>query len=200
MKRKKVIINCFNVEHQNNENININHHIETNMIVNMNEIPIERNNNIKVTLPSYQPDPLPTTKWHDHTAEQFVNLINSTCDDIIHWRKNLFKLPNGKTGRLFVNELSLWFDHYNRGTDFKCIALKVFRALPCLLLQKPKNSKAKYHVKKLERRLRLWNEGNIIDIIQELEQFKIAFEIQRRKNVRTKILHALLQNLCRSAK
>ena len=87
MKRKKVIINCFNVEHQNNENININHHIETNMIVNMNEIPIERNNNIKVTLPSYQPDPLPTTKWHDHTAEQFVNLINSTCDDIIHWRK-----------------------------------------------------------------------------------------------------------------
>ena len=58
---------------------------------------------IEVTLPSYEPDPLPTTKWHDYTAEQFVNLINSTYDDIIHWRKNLFKLPNGKAGCLFIN-------------------------------------------------------------------------------------------------
>ena len=111
VKRKRVIINRANVEHQNNENVNINHHIETNMIVNIDEIPIERNNNIEITLPPYEPDPLPTTKWHDYTAEQFVNLINSTYDDIIHWRKNLFKLPNGKTSRLFINELSLWLDH-----------------------------------------------------------------------------------------
>ena len=77
----------MNVEHQNNENANINHHIESNMIVNMNEIRIERNNNIEVTLPSYEPDLLPTKKWHDYTAQQFVNLINSTYDDIIHCTK-----------------------------------------------------------------------------------------------------------------
>ena len=86
-KRERVIINRLNVEHQNNENANINHHIESNMInhhiesnmiVNMNEIRIERNNNIEVTLPSYEPDLLPTKKWHDYTAQQFVNLINST--------------------------------------------------------------------------------------------------------------------------
>ena len=35
VKKKKVIINRLNVEHQNNENVNINHHIETNMILNM---------------------------------------------------------------------------------------------------------------------------------------------------------------------
>ena len=44
------------------------------MIVNMNEIPIEKNNNIEVTLPFYEPDSLPTTKWPDYTAEQSVNL------------------------------------------------------------------------------------------------------------------------------
>ena len=54
------------------------------MTVNMNEIPTERNNNIELTLPSHEHDPLPTTKWQDYTAEQFVNLINSTYDDIIH--------------------------------------------------------------------------------------------------------------------
>ena len=154
MRKERDIINRLNVEHQNNENVNINHHIETNMIVNMNEIPIGRNNNIEVTLPSYEPDPLPTAKWHGYTAEQFVNLINSTDDGIIHWRKKLFKLPNGKASHLFINELSLWLDHYNRGTNFKRIAFKVFMTLPCLLLQKPsKNSKAKDHVKKLEERL-----------------------------------------------
>ena len=42
MRRERDIINRLNVEHQNNENVNINHHIETNMIVNMNEIPIGR--------------------------------------------------------------------------------------------------------------------------------------------------------------
>ena len=89
VKRKKVTINRLNVQHQNNRNVNINHHIETNMIVNMNEIPIERNNNIEVTLPSYEPDLLPTTNWHDYTAEQIVNIINSRYDDIIHWKKNL---------------------------------------------------------------------------------------------------------------
>ena len=134
VKRKTAIINCLTVEHRNNETVNINHHIETNMITNMNEIPAERNNSIEVMLPSYEPDPLLTTKWHDYTAKQFVNLINSTYDDIIHWRKKLFKLPNGKAGRLFINELSLWLGHCNRGTNFKCIALKVFMTLPCLLL------------------------------------------------------------------
>ena len=42
MRKERDIINRLNVEHQNNENVNINHHIETNMIVNMNEIPIGR--------------------------------------------------------------------------------------------------------------------------------------------------------------
>ena len=61
-KRERVIVSGLNVEHQNNENVNINHHIETNMIVNMNEVPIARKNNIEVTLPSYEPDPLPAAK------------------------------------------------------------------------------------------------------------------------------------------
>ena len=48
--------------------------------------------------------------------------------------------------------------------------------LPCLLLQKPsKNSKAKDHVKNLEERLRLWNEGNIVDIIQEARTIQNRF-------------------------
>ena len=46
--------------------------------------------------------------------------------------------------------------------------------LTCLLLQKPSgNSKAKDNIKKLEERLKRWNEGDTEEIIQRLEQFKI---------------------------
>ena len=59
----------------------------------MSEIPIERNENIDVTLPFYKPDPLLNIEWHEYSGKQFASLINSTYD-IIHWRKKLFTLPN----------------------------------------------------------------------------------------------------------
>ena len=93
-KKERVIINCFNVEQQNIGNEHVNNQLETSMIVNMSEIPIERNENIDVTLPLYKPDPLLNIEWHEYSGKQFVSLINSTYDDIIHWRKKLFKLPN----------------------------------------------------------------------------------------------------------
>ena len=107
-------------------------------------------------LPSYKPYLPLNTEWHEYSGDQFVSLINSTYDDIINWRKNSFKLSDGRASRLFINWLSLWLDHSDRGTAFKCIALEVFMTLPCLTLQKPsQNSKAKKTwrtVKTLERR------------------------------------------------
>ena len=122
------------------------------------------------------PDPLLNTEWHDYPCEQFADLFNSTYDDIIHWRKNLFKLPNGRASGLFSNELSFWLDHYNRVTAFKCVALKVFMTLPYFLLQKTsRNSKTKDHVKKLEERLKLLNEGNSEETIQEARSIQNRF-------------------------
>ena len=42
--------------------------------------------------------------------------------------------------------------------------------MPALLLQKPsKTSKSKDHVKDLERRLRLWREGEFLQLFRETE-------------------------------
>ena len=69
---------------------------------------------------------------------------------------------------LLPNELIIWLDHCNRSTPFKSIALKVFLTLPCLLLQKlSRNSKAKDHLKALEGRLKLLNEGKIDTLVKE---------------------------------
>ena len=75
-KKERIIINRLHVEHQNNESVNINHNIETNVIVNMNGIPIERNNKIEVTFPFYEPDPLSTTKWPDRYPFRYPVLLS----------------------------------------------------------------------------------------------------------------------------
>ena len=141
------------------------------------EIPIERRDNIEVFLELCQPDNIyPDTEWDNISGKEFVDFINRTYDNIIHWRKNLFKLPAGKASRIFINELTIWLDHYNRSTPFKSIELKVFMTLPCLLLQKPsRNSKAKDHSKALEDRLKLWNEGKIDMLVKEARTIQNRF-------------------------
>ena len=58
-------------------------------------------------LPLYQPNNIyPDTEWHNISGKEFVDFINRTYD-IIHWRKDLFKLPAGKASRIFINELTI---------------------------------------------------------------------------------------------
>ena len=98
----------------------------------------------------------------------FTNTIQSAYNEIIHWRKNLFKLPSGKAAKLFITELTTWLHHYNQDTQFHGITLKVFMVLPAMIMQKPsKSSKAKEHLIKLDERLKLWKEGRISDLMHE---------------------------------
>ena len=49
--------------------------------------------------------------------------------------------------------------------------------LPCLLLQEPtRNSKAKDHLKALENRLKLWNEGKIDTLVKEARTIQNRFQ------------------------
>ena len=46
--------------------------------------------------PPYQPDNIyPDIEWRNISGKEFVDFINRTYDNIIHWSKNLFKLPAG---------------------------------------------------------------------------------------------------------
>ena len=120
-------------------------------------------------IPNYTPDkPYPNKDWHDMTGLQFTQTTDNIYDGIVHWRKNLFKLPSGTAGRSFISLLTNWLDHFNCGNEFRRIALKVFMVLRCLLLQKPScQSKSKDHSKKLEERQQLWNEGRIDELMRE---------------------------------
>ena len=158
--------NYFNRRNINGLNVlNSQTDVETNTILEAKSININIvfDNTIKANIPPYKKDPsFPSTVCrrslrHGVTGEAFAETINKVYNEVIQWRKNLFKVPSGKTGRSFISELSMWLDHFNRSTEFGGIALKILMVLPCLLLQKlSRQSKAKLHVEKLEHRLSLW--------------------------------------------
>ena len=125
-------------------------------------------------IPAFVPYPqYPNNNWHDKTGVQFVEMINRIYENVIQWKKNLFKLPSGAAGKSFISELTLWLDHFNRGTELRSIALKVFMILPSIMLQKPsRNSKAKDHAKRLDERINLWHEGKVDDIMKECSRIQ----------------------------
>ena len=66
----------------------------------------------------------------------------------MHWKRNLFKVPSGKTGKMFTNKLAHLFQAYADQSVIESIALTAAMVMPALLLQKPHNkSNTKEHVR-----------------------------------------------------
>ena len=93
----------------------------------------------------------PTYKCGEVDGETFAHSVECCYEEIVHWRRNLFKIPSGKTGKSFVHELTKLFCAYADGSALESIALKAAMVLPALMLQKPHHkSKAKDHSNRLD--------------------------------------------------
>ena len=169
--------------------------IETSTILEADVLIIETDNILLPNIPNYIPDePYPNKDWHDMTGLQLTQTIDNIYDEIVHWRKSLFKLPSGTAGRSFISRLTNSLDHFNRGTEFCRITLKVFMVLPCLLLQKPsRQRKSKDHSKKLEERQQLWNECRIDEFMRENQKTKKKILVKSNN-------HTLEDSYCNFAK
>ena len=98
----------------------------------------------------------------------------------------MFKIPSGNASTKFVNLLAEWIQHFNTESELKGIALKVFHILPALLLQKPsKNSKAKDHLRCLEKRLAMWEAGDVSSLLAEARVIQARFKKAARSARRT---------------
>ena len=94
--------------------------------------------------------------WGGIPYRTFVAKTTEIYNEIVHYRRNLFKVPSGKAGKEYIMELTYWLHQFNASTKLNGIALKVFIILPSLLLQKPSaRSKAKDHTNAHEQRLTL---------------------------------------------
>uniref|UniRef100_A0A1X7SUI9 Tesmin/TSO1-like CXC domain-containing protein n=1 Tax=Amphimedon queenslandica TaxID=400682 RepID=A0A1X7SUI9_AMPQE len=85
----------------------------------------------------------PYFQWNNISGRKCIKLIDKCYDRAVHWIPNLFKVPHGKSGKSFVQELSLLFRAYAEASAKESIALKAAFLFPLLVLQKPfRSSKA----------------------------------------------------------
>ena len=110
----------------------------------------------------------PTFVWGKLTGSDFTNSLNAIYSEVVHWRRNCFSVPYGKAGKEFVRELSRLYSAYGSASALESVALKAAIVLPILLLQKPSGtSKTKQHIILLERRLGLWSNGDLDELVRE---------------------------------
>ena len=119
-------------------------------------------------LPPFSPCSSAIFKWGERDGLDFIADINKAFEITSKWRKNVFKLPSGATGKHFTQALSKLYIDYGECTALESIALKAASIFTPLMLQQPL-AKSSYKENKahLARRLTLWDEGNIKQLLSE---------------------------------
>ena len=120
--------------------------------------------------------------WSEKPGSLVIEDIEKCYDTIVYWRRNLFMLPNGATGKLYIRETTRLLNAWYENSPSKECAMKAVHIMPALLLQKPsKTSKSCDHVKALERRLKMWQSGDFTKLLSEAEAIQ-----SRMININTK--------------
>ena len=100
----------------------------------------------------------------------FIIDVNRAYEITTQWRKNVFKLPSGQSGKLFTKALTHLYDAYASRSPLESISFKAAAIITPLLLQQPVGKPTyRDNVAHLSRRLKLWDEGNIDELIKEGE-------------------------------
>ena len=80
--------------------------------------------NAPVDLPFFSTLSPHSFTWGGMDGISFCSKIDDVYEKIVHWKRNLFEVPNGRAGEDFVNKLSRLLEGYNDATTLECIALK----------------------------------------------------------------------------
>ena len=123
-----------------------------------------------------------SARWGDLSGPEIAVQVNSAYDLVMTWRRNLFQVPTGKAGRLFIEELTKTIVNFTSSTALEEVALTMTMIMPALLLQKPsRKSKTKEHVAYLDKRLKWWQDGHRDLLVREgaaiqkkLAKFKVS--------------------------
>ena len=119
-------------------------------------------------LPSYREMSCDRIKWQGLTGQEFSEAIDEAYSQTAHWIPNLFMLPSRNCGKQFIGELAKLFDAFAQESAYEAFAIKAAMTMPSLLLQKPHSkSKTQDHVSCVSRRLALWEQGDVAELLKE---------------------------------
>ena len=101
-------------------------------------------------------------------AAVFETDINDAYEKMTVWRKNMFQLPKGHQGKEFIKEMTKQINLWTSNSPLRHISIKCLMVMPNLLLQQTsRKSKAAENRKTLDRRLSLWREKRINELVGE---------------------------------
>ena len=142
---------------------------------------------------------------NDLQINEDQNVIDMADEEIVKWRKNLFSLSLGRIGKIFIGECTKLVNSWCEEAPNYKNSIKRLMILPDLILQKT-NAKAKAQEIKahVERRLQLWEEGKIRELLDESraiqKRLKEFPENKRTEEDLIKIFkHAMLSGNVRAA-
>ena len=69
-------------------------------------------------------------------SDVMKNKFDEVYNKVVHWRKSLFLLPSGSTGKRFIEEMTRLVNSWTFRSEQDTIAMKVLMVLPTLLLKK----------------------------------------------------------------
>ena len=125
----------------------------------------------------------PNFMWGDMTGEAFSLLIDKAYNEIVHYKSNLFGIPRGRAGTLFVQEITRLLEAYNHATAMECVAMKAIMVLPALMLQRPyPKAKAKTCSETLGGRLKKWQDGDIDQLLHECHTIQSRLRSSKNDN------------------
>ena len=111
--------------------------------------------------------------WNTVPGNVYQKDLEEVYEQIVYWRKNVFMLTTGASGKKFINEITILFDQWTNDTPLKSLVLKAIHVMLALLLQNPsRKSKARDHLIALERRLKLWSERSINKLLDESKEIQ----------------------------
>ena len=115
-----------------------------------------------------------TFYWNTVPRSVYQEDLEEAYEQIVYWRKNVFMVPTSTSGKKFFNKTTIHFDQWTNDTPLKSIAFKaIINVMPDLLQQKPsRKSKAPGHLIPLLRRLKLWDGGNINELLDESKKIQ----------------------------
>ena len=106
-------------------------------------------------------------------SEKFIQSVQAAHIEAVHWKGNIFAVPSGNAGKVFVSEIARMFRAYAKRSALEAIAVSATTILPILLLQKPHhNSKTREHI---AQQLTSWEVGDTESLLQEcrtIQHFK----------------------------
>ena len=104
---------------------------------------------------------------------QAIEELKQCYEKIVFWRKNLFMLPNGSSGKDYIKEIIRMISEWLIESPIMECAMFALHVMPTLLLQKPsKSSKSKDHVITLKQRLEKWKIGEFLQLLREARAFQ----------------------------